>query len=91
MDSDDREIRVDFNDRMTKRGHLLTNCALADLARLGLTPGQAAGQTFLFNGGADTDEDGNPADILCRGTIAADEDYGFLAEVDGDFFWRRRP
>ena len=89
MDSELPEIWVDFNARMTERGHLLTNGTLADLARLGLTPGQAVGRSFLFNGGADTDKDGHPADILCRGTIVADPAHGFLAERDGEFFWRR--
>jgi len=89
MGSEPLEIWVDFNARMTERGYLFVSGTFADLEKHGLTPEQAVGMRFVFNGGADTDEHGNPADIMCLGTIVRDDEYGFLAELEGDFFWRR--
>lgn len=89
MGSDLPELFVDFNGRVTERGHLLTHGTYQDLERLGLTPEQAVGMRFVFNGGADSDADGHPADIKNSGTIIRDQEFKFLAEVEGDFYWER--
>jgi len=85
------EITVDFNARYTRHGYALLPFAIQELARLGLTPQQAVGRRFLFNGGDDGDQEGYLAEILCRGTIVDDSKWGYLAECDDNgYFWRRK-
>jgi hypothetical protein len=89
MASDLPELFVDFNGRVTERGYMLTYGTYQDLERLGITLEQAVGLRFVFNGGADSDEHGFPADIKNTGTIVHDPEFKFLANVDGDFYWQR--
>jgi len=91
MKSEAPEIHIDFNARMTDAGYLVVNGTLADLAKLGLTPDQAVGRFFLFNGGDDSNKHGEPAEIMCRGVIAKDPKWGYLAVADANgLFWRAR-
>jgi hypothetical protein len=68
---------------------MFTRGTFRDLESLGLTPAQAVGRWFVFNGGADADEEGYAADICCRGVIVQDPRFEYLAETHGEFFWRR--
>lgn len=86
-----REIFVDLNARMTDNGFALANGSITDLAALGLTPEQAIGMSFLFNGGDDTPEGGDPVEIVFDGTIEEDERWGFLAVADSTgIYWRAK-
>lgn len=85
------EVFIDLNARMTDNGYLLTDGSLADLARLGLTPETAVGKSFTFNGGADEDDDGKPADIMFDGTIQNYEGYGYLAVPNSKgVYWKTK-
>jgi len=86
-----REIFVDLNARMTDNGFALTNGSITDLAALGLTPEQAVGMTFLFNGGDDTPEGSDPVEVVFDGTIEQDERWGYLAVADSKgIYWRAK-
>lgn len=86
------EIFIDLNARMTENGYLITRGSLADLQRLGLTPEQAIGKRFTFNGGGDADDDGKPADIMFDGTIEKHEEFGYLAVSDArGIYWKPTP
>jgi hypothetical protein len=87
---EDAEICCDLNARMTKNGYSLeTNGSIEDFDRIGLTLEQAVGKRFIFNGGADEDDNGQPADIMFRGIVVKDPEWGYLAEEDADgIFWR---
>lgn len=85
------EVFCDLNARMTENGYLLTSGSLADLVALGLSPEQAVGMQFTFNGGDDADEEGHPAEILFEGAIEKDEKWGCLAIMrNGSVYWRRK-
>lgn len=73
------EVYFDINARMTERGYLLTGGSLADLSKLGLTPAEAVGMEFTFNGGNDVDNNGIPVEIIFDGTIKWSAEYGYLA------------
>jgi len=86
--STDPEIWCDFNGRMTERGYLPTNGTIQDLAALGLTLEKAVGRRFVFVSD-DADQQGNPDDIMCNGTIVRDVEFGILLEADHNgFYWR---
>lgn len=84
------EISVDLNAHFTESGYSLqTRGAIDDFARLGLTLERAVGQRFLFNGGADTTEEGQPAEIVFDGIVVKDPVWGYLAVTDADGLrWR---
>lgn len=83
------EIYCDLNAVATANSYRLTDGSFADLKKLGLTPEQAIGMRFSFNGGDDEDENGQPADIMFDGTIVKDEKWGWLAVADGKgVYWR---
>ncbi len=84
------EVFCDFNARMTENGYSLERVgSIADLKKLGLTLEQAVGKRFTFNGGADSNEQGEPADIMCSGVIMKDSKWGYLAVLDASgFYWR---
>jgi hypothetical protein len=86
------EIYCDLNARMTENVYSIERQgSIDDLARLGLTLDEAVGKEFLFNGGADEDDNGQPADIMFRGTVIKDPAWGYLAQADADgIFWRVR-
>ena len=74
------EICCDLNARMTENGYSLQiRSAIDDLARLGLTLEQAVGRRFLFNAGADTNENGELAEIIFYGVVAKTPEWGYLA------------
>jgi len=84
------EVHIDVNARMTANGYLLVDGTISDLARLGLTPEQAAGRSFTFNGG-DDEHDGKPADVMFDGTIEKDNEFGYLAVADSrGIYWRAK-
>lgn len=87
------EISIDLNAAMTVNGYYLEiRGAIDDLAKLGLTLEQAVGHRFLFNGGADTDDNGEPAEIVFTGIVVKDPKWGYLALCDPDgLHWRRIP
>lgn len=76
MDKHLPEIFCDLNAGAGANGYRLTNGSFADLEKLGLTPEQAIGMQLSFNGGADTDEHGQAADIMFDGTIVKDDEWG---------------
>ncbi|WP_223786815.1 hypothetical protein [Marinicella meishanensis] len=83
------EIFCDLNAGVGVKSYRLTVGSFADLERLGLTPEQAVGMRFSFNGGADEDENGQPADIMFHGTVVKDDQWGYLAVADGKgIYWR---
>jgi hypothetical protein len=83
------EIFCDLNAGARANSYRLTNGSFADLKKLGLTPEQAIGMQFSFNGGADTDENGQAADIMFDGTIVKDAEWGYLAVADSKgVYWR---
>jgi hypothetical protein len=84
------EICCDLNARMTENGYLLeTHGAVKDLAKLGLTLEQAVGKRFLFNGGADTTENGESAEIVFHSVVSRDPVWGYLAVCDSNgLHWR---
>jgi hypothetical protein len=84
------EIYCDLNARMTENGYSLERRgSIDDFAKLGLTLEQAVGKQFVFNGGADTDEDGRPADIMFNGSVIKDSQWGYLAISDEHgLYWR---
>ena len=83
------EIFCDLNAGATANGYRLTDGSFADLEKLGLTPEQAIGMRFSFNGGADRDENGQAADIMFDGTIVKDDYWGYLAVADDKgVYWR---
>jgi hypothetical protein len=86
--SSDPEIWCDFNGRMTERGYLPTSGTIRDLATLGLTLEEAVGRRFVLVSD-DGDEQGNPDDIMCDGTVVRDAHFGILLEADDNgFYWR---
>ena len=86
-----REIFIDLNARMTGNGFALTNGSIADLAALGLTPAQAVGMEFVFNGGDDTVEDGDSVEILFEGIIELHDQWGYLAVANSKgIYWRAK-
>jgi len=86
------EIYCDINARMTDNGYSLERQgSIEDLARLGLTLDMAVGEEFLFSGGADEDDNGQPADIVFRGMVVKHPAWGYLAQADAaGIFWRAR-
>jgi hypothetical protein len=86
------EIYCDLNAGMTENGYSLERRgSIEDLAKLGLTLEQAVGMKFIFNGGEDSDENGNPADIMFNGFVVKDSRWGYLAVSDEDgVYWRVR-
>jgi hypothetical protein len=83
------EIFCDLNAGAKANSYRLTDGSFADLERLGLTPEQAVGMRFSFNGGSDTDENGQAADIMFDGTIIKDDKWGYLAVADSKgVYWR---
>ncbi len=84
------EICIDLNARMTDTGYSLQiRGAIEDLAKFGLTLEEAVGKQFLFNGGTDTDEHGQAAEIVFRGVVTKDPVWGFLAVCDeSGLHWR---
>jgi hypothetical protein len=83
------EISCDLNAGARANSYRLTNGSFDDLKRLGLTPEQAIGMRFSFNGGDDTDENGQAADIMFDGTIVKDDKWGYLAVADSTgVYWR---
>lgn len=85
------EISCDLNAGATANTYRLTNGSFADLERLGITPEQAVGMRFTFNGGDDADESDRPADIMFDGTIVKDEAWGYLAVADiKGIYWRTK-
>ena len=84
------EIFCDLNAGCARpNSYRLTYGSVADLEKLGLTPEQAIGIRFSFNGGADADENGQDADIMFDGTIVKDDRWGYLAVADGKgVYWR---
>lgn len=86
--SSDPEIWCDFNGCVTERGYLPTIGTVRDLAALGLTLDEAIGRRFVFVSD-DADQQGNPDDIMCGGTVVRDSQFGILLVVDGTgFYWR---
>ncbi len=82
-------IFCDLNAGVAAGAYRLTSGSFADLERVGLVPEQAVGLRFRFNGGADLDEHGQPADILFDGTIVRDEKWGYVAVVDrAGLYWQ---
>jgi hypothetical protein len=86
--SSDPEIWCDFNGRMTERGYLPTSGTIRDLTSLGLTLEEAVGRRFVLVSD-DGDEQGNPDDIMCNGTVVRDARSGILLEVDDNGFYHR--
>lgn len=83
------EIFCDLNAGARANSYRLTNGSFGDLQKLGLTPEQAVGMRFSFNGGVDEDESGRPADIMFDGTIVKDDEWGYLAVADSKgIYWR---
>lgn len=83
------EIFCDLNAGARDNSYRLTDGSFADLEKLGLTPEQAIGMQFSFNGGDDTDDDGQSADIMFDGTIVKDDEWGYLAVADSKgAYWR---
>jgi hypothetical protein len=73
---------------MTERGYLPTSETVRDLTALGLTIEEAIGRRFVFVSD-DADEQGNPDDIMCNGTVVRDAHFGILLEADDSgFYWR---
>lgn len=85
------EIFCDLNAGATANSYRLTDGSFADLKELGLTPDQAIGMQFSFNGGDDTDANGQPADIMFDGTIVKDDRWGYVAVPDSNgIHWRAK-
>ncbi|EGD09341.1 hypothetical protein [Xanthomonas vesicatoria] len=85
------DIFCDLNARMTENGYALASGSIEDLARLGLTPEQAVGMPFIFNGGDDTPDGGDPVEIVFDGTIERDSRWGYLAVSDPKgVYWRTK-
>jgi hypothetical protein len=83
------EIFCDLNAGAKTNCYRLTNGSFADLQKLGLTPEQAVGMRFSFNGGPDRDVNGQAADIMFNGTIVKDDEWGYLAVADDHgVYWR---
>ncbi|WP_116812350.1 hypothetical protein [Steroidobacter cummioxidans] len=83
------EIFCDLNAGAEVNSYRLTSGSFADLEKLGLTPQQAVGMRFSFNGGVDEDESGRLADIMFDGTIVKDDKWGYLAVTDSKgIYWR---
>jgi hypothetical protein len=83
------EIYCDLNARMTDRGYSLQrNGSVSDLSKLGLTLESAVGRRFTFFMD-DSDEEGNPDDIVFNGVVVHDPEWGYLAVMDDDdVYWR---
>jgi hypothetical protein len=83
------EIYCDLNARMSDHGYSLErDGSIADLANLGLTLEAAVGKRFTFLMD-DTDEDGNPDDVMFNGVVAHDARFGYIALADEDgVYWR---
>ena len=82
------EIYCDFNALVTNGGYRPTSGTIKNLAALGLTLEQAVGRRFVFVSD-DADEQGNPDDIMCEGTIVRDPTFGILLETDESGFYHR--
>jgi hypothetical protein len=74
--SSDPEIWCDFNGPMTE-GYP-TSGTVRDLTALGLTLEEAVGRHFALVSD-DADEQGNPDDIMCNGTVVRDAHFGIEA------------
>lgn len=73
---------------MTERGYSLQrNGSVSDLSSLGLTLESAVGKRFTFFMD-DGDENGNPNDIMFNGVVVHDSEWGYLAVMDDDVYWR---
>jgi len=83
------EIYCDLNAEMIERGYSLERRgSVDDLAKLGLMLAQAVGMRFTFVMD-DTDEHGNPDDIMFNGVVIHDQRWGYLAYADEDgVYWR---
>jgi len=67
---------------------LPTSETIRNLGTLGLTLEEAVGRRFVFVSD-DGDEQGNPDDIMCNGTVVRDAHFGILLEPDDNgFYWR---
>jgi len=62
------------------------NGSVKDLERIGLSLETAIGQRFRFYMD-DADEDGTLNDIMFYGVVIFSDEYGYLAEQDGEIFW----
>ncbi|MCA9233446.1 MAG: hypothetical protein KDA57_22590 [Planctomycetales bacterium] len=86
---EDVEICIDLNAGRGEGYSVEIRGAVEDLRNLGLTLDQAVGMRFTFNGGADSNEAGEPADIMFKGEIVKDERWGYLAiPYEVGIFWR---
>ena len=85
------EVFFDPNARMTENGYAVTNGSIEDLARIGLTPEQAVGMAFTFNGGDDSAEGEEPVEIVFDGTVERHPKWGYLAISNSQgIYWRAR-
>jgi len=83
------EVYCDLNARMTEQGYSLERRgSVDDLAKMGFTLASAVGSRLLFYMD-DADDDGTPNDIMFRGVVVHDPQYGYLAIKDEDDFFHR--
>ncbi|MCZ6643164.1 MAG: hypothetical protein O7F71_16435 [Gammaproteobacteria bacterium] len=83
------EICCDLNARMTDSGYSLERRgSVDDLNALGLSLESAVGRQFVFVMD-DADDYGRPDDIMFNGSVAFDEEWGYLAIIDegSDIYW----
>jgi len=89
MNREDVEICIDLNAGRGNGYSVEIRGTVEDLRNLGLSLDQAVGLRFTFNGGGDTNEAGEPADIMFKGTVVKDEIWGYLAIPDKNgIYWR---
>jgi hypothetical protein len=89
MNQEDVEIFIDLNAGKGKGYSLEIRGAVQGLKNLGLSLEQAVGMRLIFNGGEDTNEAGEPAEILFKGVVIKDEKWGYLAMPDEKgIYWR---
>ena len=87
--TEDVEIFIDLNNSRGDGYSVEIRGAIQDLQNIGLTLEQAVGMSFTFNGGADSNEAGDPAEIIFRGIIVKDNRWGYLAiPNDKGIYWR---
>ena len=82
------EVYCDLNAGYGPGYSLELRGSVDSLAKLGLSLASAVGKRFIFYMD-DADDDGTPNDIMFRGVVVHDPQYGYLAIKDeGDYFHR---
>ena len=81
------EIYCDFNAGISEEKYYLRRGTIDDLNKVNLTPELAVGMSFWFVAD-DIGLNGKSDDLMCRGSIEFDEEFGYIALVDGKIYHR---